>query len=112
MLRCPSASCRPSHVVLLGTDQFGLAADLVIIPTPVSVYCILIPPALLGIDVRSSFVEHRLIADEDEYVKSFNPGLVDVCYAWSSGSSFADICRLTEVFEGLCLTCLSSSAPL
>ena len=104
MLRCPSASCRPSHVVLLGTNQFGL---LILLYS--CVYCI---SALLGIDVRSSFVEHRLIADEDEYVKSFNPGLVDVCYAWSSGCSFADICRLTEVFEGLCLIDLSALLPL
>lgn len=38
--------------------------------------------------------------DEEEYVQSFKPGLVDVCYAWSNGAKFREICELTDVFEG------------
>ena len=38
--------------------------------------------------------------DEEEYVKSFNIGLVDVCYNWANGAKFVDICRLTDIFEG------------
>lgn len=45
-------------------------------------------------------MEHRLIEDEEEYVQSFKPGLVDVAYEWSAGAKFAEICKLTEVFEG------------
>jgi len=42
----------------------------------------------------------RLISDEDEYVAAFSPGLVDVTYAWCTGAKFADICKLTDAFEG------------
>jgi ATP-dependent RNA helicase DOB1 len=42
----------------------------------------------------------RLITDEDEYVSAFSPGLVDVTYAWCTGAKFADICKLTDAFEG------------
>ena len=31
---------------------------------------------------------------------SFNPGLVDVTYAWTGGAKFVDVCKLTDVFEG------------
>eukprot|EP01037_Dinobryon_pediforme_P018299 gene18299-18561_t len=50
--------------------------------------------------VASLFVEHGLVPDEEEYVQSFKPGLVDVCYAWSNGAKFREICELTDVFEG------------
>lgn len=51
-------------------------------------------------DVAKISLEALLTMDEEEYVSSFNPGLVDVAYAWSSGSKFIDICKLTDVFEG------------
>lgn len=45
-------------------------------------------------------LDAKLITDEDDYVSGFNPGLVDVTYAWCTGAKFADICKLTDVFEG------------
>merc|ERR1711916_343616 len=36
----------------------------------------------------------------EEYVDSFQPHLVPAVLAWASGSSFADVCSLTDVFEG------------
>ena len=45
--------------------------------------------------------------DTDEYVESFKPQMMDVVYAWSTGSTFADICKMTDVFEGdLINTCI------
>jgi len=39
--------------------------------------------------------------DEDEYVNSFNPILIDVFCAWANGSNFSDICKMSDVFEGI-----------
>jgi ATP-dependent RNA helicase DOB1 len=51
-------------------------------------------------NIAKVYVDAKLICDEEEYVKSFNPGLVDVTFAWASGAKFVDICKLTDVFEG------------
>lgn len=45
-------------------------------------------------------VECRLEVKVDEYVESFWPFLMDVIYAWSKGASFAEICEMTDLFEG------------
>ena len=37
---------------------------------------------------------------ETEYLQQLRPELMDVVFAWSRGSSFAKICKMTEVFEG------------
>eukprot|EP01041_Mallomonas_annulata_P000722 gene722-1392_t len=70
-----------------------------------------IPPSLQG-PIRQLSAAARLVAkvsvdakllkedEEDDYVKSFNTGLVEVTFAWASGANFIDICRMTEVFEG------------
>jgi ATP-dependent RNA helicase DOB1 len=50
--------------------------------------------------IAKIFIDAKLVCDEDEYVKAFNPGLVDVTYAWASGARFVDICKLTDIFEG------------
>lgn len=44
--------------------------------------------------------ECKLELDEEEYVDSFRPSLMDVVFAWSNGASFADVCKLTDIFEG------------
>ena len=41
--------------------------------------------------------------DVDEYIESFKPQMMDVVHAWSTGSTFADICKMTDVFEGTTL---------
>jgi len=44
--------------------------------------------------------ECGLDMNEEEYVDSFKPTLVNVVYSWSKGSKFSDICEMTDVFEG------------
>lgn len=44
--------------------------------------------------------EAHMKIEEEEYVNSFNPALVEVSYAWAAGSKFSEICKLTDIFEG------------
>ncbi len=44
--------------------------------------------------------ESRLPINEDEYIKSFRVELMDAVMQWCKGAKFADICKLTDVFEG------------
>lgn len=44
--------------------------------------------------------ESKMPLEEDEYVQSFRPDLMEVVRAWSSGSKFIDVCKLTDIFEG------------
>jgi ATP-dependent RNA helicase DOB1 len=45
-------------------------------------------------------IESRLTLDEDEYVSSFKVELMDAVMQWCKGAKFAEICKLTDVFEG------------
>lgn len=44
--------------------------------------------------------ESKLPVNEDEYVQKFKPQLMEVVYTWSKGTSFAAICKMTDVYEG------------
>ena len=44
--------------------------------------------------------EAKMDIDVEEYVDSFKAQMMNVAYAWSTGSIFADICKMTDVFEG------------
>ena len=44
--------------------------------------------------------EAKLEIDEETYVEKFKPHMMDVVYAWSTGKSFAEICQMTDIFEG------------
>ncbi|KAF8509169.1 ATP-dependent RNA helicase [Hysterangium stoloniferum] len=44
--------------------------------------------------------ESKLPIVEDEYVASFKVELMDAVIQWCRGASFADICKLTDQFEG------------
>ncbi|CAG7930396.1 unnamed protein product [Penicillium olsonii] len=44
--------------------------------------------------------ESKMAVNEDEYVQSFHWELMDVVFAWTQGRSFADICGMTDVYEG------------
>jgi len=44
--------------------------------------------------------ESKLTVNEEEYLKSFKYELMDVVYAWSKGATFAQICKMTDVYEG------------
>lgn len=45
-------------------------------------------------------LECKMNIDVDAYVAKFNPGLMDVVYAWCRGATFAQLCQSTEVYEG------------
>jgi ATP-dependent RNA helicase DOB1 len=51
-------------------------------------------------NVAKTIIEAQLTCDEEEFVNSFNPDMIDVAYAWSSGAKFSEICRITDIFEG------------
>ncbi|KAJ3174201.1 ATP-dependent RNA helicase mtr4 [Geranomyces variabilis] len=44
--------------------------------------------------------ESKLTIDEEEYIASFRPDLMDVTYAWCQGAKFSQICKMTDIFEG------------
>eukprot|EP00775_Hariotina_reticulata_P007858 gene7858-8054_t len=44
--------------------------------------------------------EAGLEIDEDAYLASFRPSLMDVFYHWSLGKSFAEVAGMTDIFEG------------
>lgn len=45
--------------------------------------------------------EAKLEIDEETYLSSFKPHLMDVVYTWATGATFAHICKMTDVFEGM-----------
>lgn len=44
--------------------------------------------------------DSKLPVSEDDYVQKFKPQLMEVVYTWSKGTSFAAICKMTDVYEG------------
>lgn len=50
--------------------------------------------------------ECRIPLDEDLYVERFKPFLMDIVYKWCNGATFADLCNMTEVFEGSIVRCM------
>ncbi|KAJ9623071.1 ATP-dependent RNA helicase mtr4 [Taxawa tesnikishii (nom. ined.)] len=44
--------------------------------------------------------ESKLPLNEDEYLNQFKPQLMEVVYRWTQGGSFAEICKMTDVYEG------------
>ncbi|OCT98720.1 exosome RNA helicase MTR4 [Xenopus laevis] len=50
--------------------------------------------------------EAKLEVDEETYLGSFKSNLMDVLYTWSNGATFAQICKMTDVFEGSIIRCM------
>ncbi|KAI1289648.1 ATP-dependent RNA helicase mtr4 [Halotydeus destructor] len=50
--------------------------------------------------------EAKLSLDEQEYIQKFKPQLMDVVYSWSKGATFAQLCKMTDAFEGSIIRCL------
>lgn len=44
--------------------------------------------------------ESRIEIVENDYVQSFKPELMEVVFQWVKGATFAQICKLTDVYEG------------
>ena len=51
-------------------------------------------------NVAKASSEARLQVDEEEFLGSFNPGMMEVCFAWTGGARFVDVCAMTDIFEG------------
>ncbi len=51
-------------------------------------------------EVAKVCVEERILTEDKEYIDSFVPTMIDVTYAWVSGAKFAEVCKLTDIFEG------------
>ncbi|KAJ3064952.1 ATP-dependent RNA helicase mtr4 [Podochytrium sp. JEL0797] len=45
-------------------------------------------------------IESKLVLDEEEYLATFRPELMEVVFAWCKGAKFSAICKMTDVFEG------------
>uniref|UniRef100_A0AAQ5XVC8 Exosome RNA helicase MTR4 n=1 Tax=Amphiprion ocellaris TaxID=80972 RepID=A0AAQ5XVC8_AMPOC len=48
----------------------------------------------------------KLEVDEETYLNQFKPHLMDVIFAWANGATFAQICKMTDVFEGSIIRCM------
>ncbi|KAK9246025.1 rRNA-processing arch domain-containing protein [Lipomyces tetrasporus] len=44
--------------------------------------------------------ESKLEISEDDYVEGFKSSLMEVVHSWAQGASFAQICKMTDVYEG------------
>jgi ATP-dependent RNA helicase DOB1 len=45
--------------------------------------------------------ECKLPMEVEDYVEKFKPHMMDIVYAWCKGAKFADICKMTNIFEGI-----------
>eukprot|EP00884_Botryococcus_braunii_P015661 jgi/Botrbrau1/2779/Bobra.0164s0056.1 len=50
--------------------------------------------------IGKAAADAKLGVDVDEYVNSFRPELMEVAAAWARGTRFADIAKMTDIFEG------------
>ncbi|KAI1106813.1 antiviral helicase [Jackrogersella minutella] len=44
--------------------------------------------------------ESKLDVNEDEYAQSLKWQLMETVYAWANGKSFAEVCKMTDAYEG------------
>ncbi|CAF1465826.1 unnamed protein product [Adineta steineri] len=51
-------------------------------------------------------IESKIEMDEERYVDGFKPFMMDVVKAWVDGQSFANICKMTTIFEGSIVRCI------
>lgn len=50
--------------------------------------------------------ECKMELDEESYLEKFKPSLMDVVLAWCKGSTFAELCKMTDIFEGSIIRCM------
>ncbi|ORX86527.1 antiviral helicase [Anaeromyces robustus] len=53
-------------------------------------------------------IESKLEIDEEKYIESFRKNLINAMYAWGSGEPFANICKLSELYEGSIIKVIKS----
>lgn len=57
--------------------------------------------------IAQATIDARLEMDQEEYVESFRPQMMDIVYNWIQGQSFQEICDSNkDVFEGSIIRCL------
>merc|ERR1712241_273988 len=44
--------------------------------------------------------EAKIEIDEEEYIGKFKPFMMDVVFEWCKGATFAELCKMTDLFEG------------
>jgi len=44
--------------------------------------------------------EAKIELEEDSYVEKFKPFMMDIVHEWCRGSTFLNICKMTDMFEG------------
>ena len=52
--------------------------------------------------VAKATIGAKLPMDEEHYIDSFRPDMMEVVNSWCKGSSFSQICDITEIYEGKC----------
>ncbi|KAI5359996.1 Putative helicase, rRNA-processing arch domain, P-loop containing nucleoside triphosphate hydrolase [Septoria linicola] len=45
-------------------------------------------------------MECKVLVNEEEYLQTFKHQLMEVVFAWCNGATFAEICKMTDVYEG------------
>lgn len=50
--------------------------------------------------VAQIFVDSKLPQDPEEYAQKFSPTMMEIVYEWCNGAKFADIMKMTEMYEG------------
>ena len=48
----------------------------------------------------------KLEVDEEAYVETFKPFMMDIVHEWCNGASFSQLCKMTEIFEGSIIRCM------
>lgn len=44
--------------------------------------------------------------NEEEYIDSFKPFMMDIVFSWCNGATFSDLCKETDIFEGSIIRCM------
>lgn len=59
-----------------------------------------------GRRIANVSAEAKLEVDEEKYIESFKPFMMGVVLDWATGSTFGEICKKTDVFEGSIIRCM------
>ena len=51
--------------------------------------------------------ECKIEIDEELYVQKFKPYMMDIVYEWCKGATFMQLCKMTDIFEGMYLFMLN-----
>ena len=57
--------------------------------------------------IASVSKECKIEIDEELYVGKFKPYMMDIVYEWCKGATFMQLCKMTDIFEGMYLQGIS-----